>query len=111
MLFADRENGGEADANVHGLWPTLGWFAFLLVLTSLIGFIVALAIILVAFLKMRVSLNWLNTVLYAVAGIFFMCFMAWTFNRDFPPGALQSYVNLPWPLTCVLPKNAKGMIE
>ncbi|MEP1206412.1 MAG: tripartite tricarboxylate transporter permease [Rhizobiaceae bacterium] len=99
VLFADRENGSEADSNAHGLWPTLGWFAFLLVLTSLIGFILALAVFLVAFLRMRASLEWLKVALYAAAGIFFMCFMAWTLNRDFPPGVLQSYVDLPWPLT------------
>ena len=77
----------------------MGWFAFLLILTSLIGFILALAIFLVSFLKIRASLDWIHTVLYAAAGILFMCFMAWTLNRDFPPGVLQSYVNLPWPFT------------
>lgn len=99
VLFADRENDSESDSNVHGLWPTLGWFAFLLILTSLIGFILALGIFLVAFLKIRASLNWAHAILYAAAGILFMCFMAWTLNRDFPPGLLQSYVSLPWPLT------------
>jgi len=32
-------------------------------------------------------------------GMAFMCFMAWLLNRDFPPGLLQHYVDLPWPLT------------
>ncbi len=99
VLFADRENGSEANSNVHGLWPTLAWFAFLLILTSLIGFILALAIFLVAFLRIRASLEWLTTIMYAAAGILFMCFMAWTLNRDFPPGVLQSFVTLPWPFT------------
>ena len=26
--------------------------------------------------------------------------MAGLLNRDFPPGLLQEYVDLPWPLTC-----------
>jgi hypothetical protein len=25
--------------------------------------------------------------------------MAWALNRDFPPGLLQAYSNLPWPFT------------
>ncbi len=97
-LFADRENDKEADANVHGFWPTLAWFAFLLVLTSLVGFILALAVFLISFLRLRASLSWPHTLLYSAAGIAFMCFMAWTLNRDFPPGLLQAYLSLPWPL-------------
>ena len=33
-----------------------------------------------------------------IAGIAFICFMAWVLNRDFPPGLLQNYSDLPWPL-------------
>ena len=36
--------------------------------------------------------------LYTVAGLAFMCAMAWLLNRDFPPGLLQEFVDLPWPL-------------
>ena len=38
-------------------------------------------------------------VLYAATGIAFMMGMAWLLNRDFPPGLLQSYFDLPWPFT------------
>ena len=48
-LVADRE-AGDVDSNAHGLWSTLAWFAGLLVLTSLLGFILALAIFLFAFM-------------------------------------------------------------
>lgn len=99
VIFADRENSEEGNANVIGLWPTLAWFAFLLGLTSLIGFILALAVFLVSFMRFRVGLKWLSSGLYALAGVLFMCGMAALLNRDFPPGLLQSYVTLPWPLT------------
>lgn len=98
-LFADRERGGEDQYATFGLWPTLLWFAFLLVLTSLTGFILALGIFLISFLRFRAGLGWLHTVLYAAAGIAFMMFMAWTLGRDFPPGVLQSHFDLPWPFT------------
>ncbi len=98
VLFADRENAAESAENVFSLWPTLAWFAFLLIATSLVGFILALAIFLVSFLRMRAGLAWLHVTLYSAAGIVFMCLMAWTLNRDFPPGLLQAYVDLPWPL-------------
>ncbi len=97
-LFADRE-AAEADDNAHGLWSTLAWFAGLMILTSLIGFILALAIFLFAFIKIRAGRPLGFAALYTAGGIAFMCLMAGLLNRDFPPGLLQGYVDLPWPLT------------
>jgi len=96
-LFADREKSDEAEQNVFGLWPTLAWFAFLLTLSALVGFILALAIFLLSFLKIRAGLDWFKAIAYSISGIVFMCAMAWTLNRDFPPGVLQAYTTLPWP--------------
>lgn len=95
-LFADSERSPEVSEQ-HSLWATLAWFAALLMLTSLFGFIIALAIFLVLFMKFRVGKSGAYSMMYAGAGILFMCFMAFLLNRDFPPGMLQSYVNLPWP--------------
>ena len=97
-LFADRE-AADARENAYGLWSTLAWFGGLLVLTSLLGFILALAIFLFAFMRVRAGQSLGFSALYTAAGIAFMCTMAGILNRDFPPGLLQSYVDLPWPLT------------
>ncbi|MEO0544934.1 MAG: tripartite tricarboxylate transporter permease [Pseudomonadota bacterium] len=99
VVFADRETSGEDAEATYGLWPTLAWFAGLLLLTGIFGFIIALAVFLVSFLRFRASLSWLNAILYSACGIAFMCFMAWSLNRDFPPGLLQRYADLPWPFT------------
>jgi len=99
IIFADREKSSEAAESEFALWPTLAWFAFLLILTSLTGFIIALAVFLVSFLKIRAGLNWVKTALLSGFGIAFMLAMAWVLNRDFPAGVLQSYVNLQWPLS------------
>ncbi|MEM1318407.1 MAG: tripartite tricarboxylate transporter TctB family protein, partial [Pseudomonadota bacterium] len=96
-LFADREAGNSED-NRHGLWSTLAWFAGLLVLTALVGFVLALAIFLLTFIRFRAGRSWPFAATYTVAGITFICFMAWTLNRDFPAGLLQDFVRLPWPL-------------
>ena len=98
-LFADREMHDPEGENKYGLWQTLIWFAGLLVLTSLIGFILALAIFLLLFFSVRAGQSWLRTLLLSAVGIGFMCFMAWLLNRDFPPGLLQTAYTLPWPLT------------
>ncbi|NND90862.1 MAG: tripartite tricarboxylate transporter permease [Granulosicoccus sp.] len=98
-IFADKELGGEdADAS-HSLWSTLAWFGLLVGLTAVVGFILALVVFLVAFLRVRADASWNKTLLLSVCGIAFMCLMAWALNRDFPPGLLQSYADLPWPLT------------
>ena len=97
-LFADRESGGEDAEAPHGLWSTLGWFAMLLGLSALVGFILALAVFLVSFLRVRAGATWVRTLTLSGLGIGFMSAMAWVLNRDFPPGLLQEYVTLPWPL-------------
>ena len=97
-VFADRENSKE-EIYQFGLWATLRWFAGLLILTSLVGFIIALGVFLVSFFRLRASISWRQTLLLSSGAIGFMCFMAWTLNRDFPPGLLQHYLVLPWPFT------------
>ena len=96
-LFSDREVVDKA--NAHGLWMTLAWFAGLLILTSLVGFILALAVFLLAFFRYRADRSWTGALLYAGAGLVFICTLAGILNRDFPPGLLQEFVRLPWPLT------------
>ncbi|MDC1208983.1 tripartite tricarboxylate transporter permease [Litorivicinus sp.] len=98
-LFADREPTDEALTSTHALWPTLAWFAGLLIGTSLIGFIPALAIFLFMFFRLRAQENWQRTILLSSAGLALMIFMAWLLNRDFPSGLLQEFLTLPWPLT------------
>lgn len=95
-IFSDSE-AGIATSGQKGLWETLAWFAGLLILTALFGFILALAIFLVAFIKVRVGKSMPFALLYGVCGLSFMCGIAWLLNRDFPPGLLQSLVDLPWP--------------
>ena len=98
-IFADREaQGDDADAP-YGLWGTLSWFAGLIVLTYFVGFILALTAFLLTFFRIRAGSSWVHTIALTAFGIGLMCFMAWTLNRDFPPGLLQDMADLPWPLT------------
>ena len=96
VVFADGET--SADRPPRGLWATLAWFIGLLVLTALAGFVIALALFLVAFLRLRAGLGWLRSLLASAMGIAVICALAHLLNRDFPPGLLQSLVDLPWPL-------------
>ncbi|SNT30995.1 tripartite tricarboxylate transporter permease [Tropicimonas sediminicola] len=98
-IFADKEVAGEDADAPYGLWQTLAWFAGLIAATALVGFILALLGFLIAFLRVRAGASWPKTLVLTACGIAFMCFMAGMLNRDFPPGLLQSLVDLPWPLT------------
>ena len=98
-IFADKHAVGEDADAPYGLWSTLAWFGGLLVLTSLLGFILALLIFLILFFRVRAAASWTMTLLLTGGGIGLICLMAGALNRDFPPGLLQSYFTLPWPLT------------
>ncbi|MBV7395724.1 tripartite tricarboxylate transporter permease [Mameliella sediminis] len=98
VIFADKEIAGEDADAPYGLWSTLAWFAGLIAATWFVGFILALVGFLVAFLRVRAGAGWAKTLILTACGIGFMCLMAWSLNRDFPPGLLQAYVDLPWPL-------------
>jgi TctA family transporter len=97
-IFADKEvSGDDADAP-YGLWSTMAWFAGLILATWFVGFILALVGFLISFLRVRAGASWGKTLLLTVCGIAFMCLMAGSLNRDFPPGLLQGMADLPWPL-------------
>ena len=74
------------------------WFAFLFGLTTLVGFILSLAVFIITFLVARTSLGWPRSLLYAVVCIAFMSTVGHFMTLDFPAGLLQRMVELPWPL-------------
>jgi TctA family transporter len=98
-VFIDLETGGPDANSPHGLWSTLFWFALLLALTYLFGFIIALAMFLLTFFQIRAGLPWHRTLFFSSAGVAMMIVFAWILGRDFPPGLLQDFFDLPWPLT------------
>ena len=98
-VFADREASGEDADAPHGLWATLAWFASLIVLSSLLGFILALLVFLLVFFRIRAGCNWLKSIFFTACGIGLICFMANALHREFPAGLLQAFVELPWPLS------------
>ncbi len=97
-IFTDRAAGHDETEAAHGLWSTLSWFAGLLLLSSLLGFVLALSIFLVSFLRLRAGLGWARVLIMSAAGVAFITTMAGMLHRDFPPGLLQEFVKLPWPL-------------
>ncbi|MGE3646042.1 MAG: tripartite tricarboxylate transporter permease [Beijerinckiaceae bacterium] len=95
----DEEVVGEeaGDPDRYGVWSTLLWFIGLLGLSAITGFFIANVVFFFTFLRWRAKASWMVTVILTIAGNGFILFLAWLLNRDFPPGLLQSYSDLPWP--------------
>lgn len=96
----DQEVAARASGEHDGssIWPSVGWFAFLFGMTALIGFILSLALFITAFLLTRTRIGWLKSLVYAALCIGFMVTLGHFLTLDFPAGALQRAVEMPWPL-------------
>ncbi len=98
-IFNDHEYHGDDAKADAGLWRSLAWFVSLLVLTALFGFVIALSLFFILFLRLREKLPWKNILIMMTSGVGFLIFLAGVLNRDFPPGLLQSLIELPWPFS------------
>lgn len=98
-VYADIEQAGDDVALPRGLLLTFGWLAGLLILTSVVGFILAMATFFVVFLRIRAQASWRMTIGATVLGLGGILILAAALNREFPGGILQSLIELPWPLS------------
>jgi len=96
-ILADGEIRGEDAKAPHGLWPMLAWFVSLLIFTSLVGFVIALALFFILFLRFHAGVSWQKIIVMTTCGLGGLLFLAGVLNRDFPPGLLQEFIELPWP--------------
>ncbi len=98
-IFYDGEVRGEDADAPHGLWATLSWFGALLLATAVFGFVIALSLFFVGFLRVRGGVGWLRSLLLTAAGLTILLVIASALNRDFPPGLMQEFWRLPWPFS------------
>lgn len=96
----DQEAAARAKGSDDGttVWPSVGWFVYLFGMTSVLGFIISIAIFIMTFLMVRTRLGVARSLLYTGLCIAFMCTLGHYLTLDFPAGVLQHYVELPWPL-------------
>lgn len=99
IIYRDLESHGDDAKAPEGLWFTLGWLVALLILNALFGFIIALVLFFALYLRRRIDASWTKISILTISGIVFICFLASSLNREFPPGLLQYYFDLPWPLS------------
>jgi TctA family transporter len=80
------------------MWQALSWFVGLLAGTAAVGLLIAITAFCFAFLRIRARAAWTTTILLSAAAVSIILTLAYFLHRDFPPGLLQAYVDLPWPL-------------
>ena len=62
------------------------------------GFIIALAIFFVVFLRVRAGASWVRTAILTAGSLSVVLVLGYFLVLDFPRGLLQDMVDLPWPL-------------
>jgi putative tricarboxylic transport membrane protein len=86
------------DPGVASPWSSFAWFAALFALAALVGYILAVAVFFLVFLRRRASRGWAMSVAFTIAMLAGVLLLGHALSLDFPRGLLQDYVELPWPL-------------
>ena len=68
---------------------------------SLVGFVIALALFFYSLFEAPCWSQLAKIIVMTACGVGGLLFLAGVLNRDFPPGLLQEFIELPWPLEAV----------
>ncbi|MDD7969658.1 tripartite tricarboxylate transporter permease [Roseinatronobacter alkalisoli] len=99
-VSSDTEHLERPDAEPQrSTLGALAWVASLVALTAVVGFVTALVVFFVAFLKIRARASWLMTLLLTGGCTGFVLTLASALNMRFPGGLLQELYRLPWPFS------------
>ncbi len=95
----DQEVTGAhvGDPTVASPWTSFAWFAALFALAALVGYLLAVAVFLLVFVRKRAGRAWPATLVYTVAVLGCVLALGHALSLDFPRGLLQEFVDLPWP--------------
>lgn len=83
---------------IAGPWHFVAWIAALVAGTAVVGFLLAMGVFFVMFLRLKAAASWPKTLLLTTAALTGLIGLAWTLVLDFPGGLLQDLIDLPWPL-------------
>ncbi len=76
----------------------LYWLGAFLLGVYFFGFILALLVFFIAFLRIKAKASWLRTVILTACAMAFLMIMSRVMVLDFPRGILQNLTELPWPI-------------
>jgi len=98
MIF-DSEAGWQASKEGYkvGLYYYLGWLTFFMALIALVGFLLAIALFFVIFLRRQSDARWGSIAIMGGSAVGALALMSYVFVLQFPTGVLQDLVAMPWP--------------
>jgi TctA family transporter len=98
MVF-DSEVGwrGGSEGYKVNLYYYIGWLTGFMILTALVGFLLAIPLFFIVFLRHQSEAKWTSILIMAGAALGALVLLGYVFTLQFPEGVLQSYVALPWP--------------
>ncbi len=97
LYDAERQGEHVGEAGVGAMWGGALWIAALVALSALVGFLLALIIFFVAFLRLRADAPWRRTIILTASAAGFVTLLAGALSLNFPSGLLQDMVDMPWP--------------
>jgi putative tricarboxylic transport membrane protein len=96
----DEEIMGEhaGREGVAGPWRYVAWLAAFLAGCMLVGFFLAIVVFFAVFLRVVAKASWPRIAILTACGVGLISTISWFMVLNFPPGLLQGYFDLPWPL-------------
>jgi putative tricarboxylic transport membrane protein len=79
------------------MFLSFSWIVFLILVTTLFGFIIGIFVLFFALMKFKTNLSLSKILLITLSCIGLMLLLSHFMTLDFPSGLLQKYVTLPWP--------------
>ena len=98
-VFYDGENLLRDNKEIRSYWMTIFWFISPLFLSVFIGFFFSIGLFVILFLNKIANKSITYSVISGLFVWFFLGAISHFMIMDFPPGILQSYFELPWPLS------------
>ncbi|MGH8690340.1 MAG: tripartite tricarboxylate transporter permease, partial [Burkholderiales bacterium] len=88
----------QARPGMASMGHYFAWFAGLLAVSALAGFVIGLALFFAAFLHFKARAPAGRNAILTASAVVFLAAMSHIFVLDFPRGLLQELVEMPWPL-------------
>ena len=97
-VFHDAENLLLGNTQIRSQWLTIFWFISPLFLSVFIGFYISIGLFVFIFLSKIARASFRFSLISSIGVWIALAAISHFMIMDFPPGILQSYIELPWPI-------------
>ena len=97
-VFHDAENLILGNTEIRSQWLTIFWFISPLFLSVFIGFYISIGLFVFIFLSKIARASFRFSLVSAIGVWIALAAISHFMIMDFPPGILQGYIELPWPI-------------